>query len=163
MNDFDKLFKEVLREAYAAGLPVSQNISPNIKVNNRAKRRFGQCILKNGEYTIELSSRLLYAPEKSCKQTIAHELIHTCKGCYNHGVGFKRYALLMNTACGYNIKTTNSCEEMGIDEVLDNNTVKYILVCQACGKKTTRLRYSSVVANPSRYRCRCGGELKRIK
>lgn len=163
MNDFDKLLKEVTKEAQAVGVPVSSNILPHIKVNIRAKKRFGQCIFKNGIYTIELSSRLLDAPEKSCRQTIAHELIHTCRGCGNHGMHFKKYAAVMNNAYGYNIKTTNSCEEMGVAEEKSSHTVNYILQCQSCGALIKRMRYSNAVANPSQYRCKCGGNIQRIK
>ncbi len=163
MNDFDKLLKVVAAEAKAAGVPISSKVVPHVAVNTRAKKRFGQCILTNGIYTIELSGRLLDAPEKSCRQTIAHELIHTCRGCGNHGKSFQKYAAVMNRMYGYSIKTTNSCEEMGIAEEQSVSAAKYIIQCQSCGALIKRIRYSNAVADPSKYRCRCGGKLKRIK
>ncbi len=161
-NNFDSLLKTVLSEAAAAGLPVSDKIDMKVSVNSRAKKRFGMCILKNGRYTIELSSRLLDAPELSCRQTIAHELIHTCPGCDNHGTLFKKYAAVMNRKYGYNIRRTNSNEEMGLENTSNNAYYKYILECQKCGARIKRMKYSSVVADPSRYTCICGGKLKRI-
>lgn len=163
MNDFNTLLKTVTAEAKAINIPVSDNVQPEVLVNRRAKKRFGQCIFKNGVYTIELSERLLDAPEQSCKQTLAHELIHTCKGCGNHGKLFAEYAARMNRYYGYHIKRTNSCEEMGIIQELPEKTVRYILLCEKCGVQIKRERYSGAVADPSRYRCRCGGTLKRIK
>ena len=160
MNDFDRLLAEVYEQAKNAKIPVSRNISPKVLLNSRATKRFGQCILKNGIYTIELSQRLKNAPEKSCRQTIAHELIHTCKGCNNHGKTFLYYAEIMNRQYGYNIKRTNSCEELGVEDI---SNVRYILVCEKCGAEIKRSRCSNVVANPLRYKCICGGKLKRIK
>ena len=76
-NNFDLLLSAVYKEAILAGIPVSDNIEKKVAVNTRAKKRFGMCTLKDGVYTIELSSRLLTAPEICCRQTLAHELIHT--------------------------------------------------------------------------------------
>lgn len=162
-NDFDRLLLEVAAEAVRAGVPISDRIKPEVRVNKRAKTRFGMCIRENGCYTIELSSMLLTAPERSCRQTLAHELIHTCKGCDNHGSLFRHYAAVMNSVYGYDIRRTNSREEMGIDADAPGRKVNYILQCESCGIQINRSRYTSVVAHPSRYLCRCGGRLRRIK
>lgn len=161
-NDFDALLKTVLSEAISAGLPVSKNIDAKVIVNTRAKKRFGMCINKNGRFTIELSSRLLNAPERSCRQTLAHELIHTCPGCDNHGALFKKYADVMNRRYGYDIRRTNSNEEMGLSPVSSDASFRYMLECQKCGARIKRMKYTSVIASPSRYTCICGGKLKRI-
>ena len=162
-NDFDSLLRTVYKEAADAGLPVSKKISNKVVVNTRAKKRFGMCTLKDGIYTIELSSRLLTAPEISCRQTLAHELIHTCPGCGNHGPLFKKFAVIMNQKYGYNIRRTNSNEEMGLSAESETASFRYILECRSCGAQIKRMKYSSVVSHPSRYTCKCGGKLKRIK
>lgn len=162
-NDFNRLLLEVAAEAVRAGVPISDKIRKNVKVNSRAKTRFGMCIKENGFYTIELSSVLLTAPERSCRQTLAHELIHTCRGCDNHGELFRRYAAIMNKAYGYDIRRTNSREEMGLEAVSTERKVNYILECESCKALIKRSRYTSVVAHPSRYRCTCGGKLRRVK
>ena len=162
-NDFDRLMLLVMKQAKAAKLPISANIDPHVRINTRAKKRFGQCTCRSGQYTIELSAILLNAPERSCCQTLAHELIHTCPGCGNHGDLFKKYAAIMNKRYGYSISRTNSPEEMGITAVRQEKTVNYILECQKCGQRITRMKLSPVIACPSRYRCRCGGSLIRIK
>lgn len=158
MNDFDKLLTAVKKEASDIGIPISGKISSHVSVNTRAKSRFGRCIKQNGGFVIELSSMLLDAPEKSCRQTIAHELIHTCPGCMDHGERFMYYASKMNDTYGYDIKRTNSIEEMGVkyDRAED---AKFIITCRKCGKKFSRLRRSALTDHPSRYRCKCGGEL----
>ncbi len=162
-NDFDKLLQLVKEQAIAAGIPVSENTDPHVKINTRAKTRFGQCIKRNGRYTIELSSILLTAPELSCRQTIAHELIHTCPDCGDHGAVFKKYADILNRRYGYSISRTNTAQEMGVTVEKRERPINYILECQKCGQRITRSKFSSAIAHPERYRCRCGGTLKRIK
>ncbi len=162
-NDFDRLLLEVAAEALRAGVPISDRIRKKVKINTRAKSRFGMCIRENGVYTIELSAMLLTAPEHSCRQTLAHELIHTCEGCNNHGPLFRAYADRMNKAYGYAIRRTNTAEEMGVEKAGTEKTVHYILQCESCQAQIKRSRYSSVVAHPSRYRCVCGGRLRRIR
>ena len=153
MNNFDDLLEQVMDEARRADIPISKKIFPHIKVNSRAKSRFGRCIRENdGRFMIELSSRLYDAPEHSCRQTLAHELIHTCEGCMNHGELFRRYAEKMNRKYGYNIKRTNSAEEMGVESGSENG--KYIVVCKKCGKEIRRTRQSPLTKNPSQYRLR---------
>ncbi len=163
MNDFDRLMQEVRTEMKRLKIPVSPNIDPVVRVNRRAKTRFGMCIRVKDRFTIELSEVLLEAPERSCRQTLAHELIHTCRGCQNHGKTFIRYAEKMNRAYGYDIKRCHSPEEMGLTAESIAKKVNYIVRCTKCGTEIQRTRYSSVIADPSRYRCRCGGQLRRIK
>ena len=162
-NDFDSLFAAVKKQAAAAGIPFAKNIDPHIIINTRAKSRFGLCKRTPDGYIIELSAILLDAPELSCMQTLAHELIHTCKGCGDHGTLFKKYASVMNRLYGYDIKRTNSAEEMGVSIERREKTVNYIVECQKCGAQIKRSKYTSVIACPSRYTCLCGGRLKRIK
>lgn len=162
-NDFDRLFADVKRQAAAAGIPFAKNIDPHITVNTRAKSRFGSCRKTRDGFIIELSAIMLDAPEFSCRQTLAHELIHTCRGCYDHGATFKKYASIMNRLYGYDIKRTSSAEEMGVKLERREKTVNYIVQCQKCGAQIKREKYSSVIACPSRYTCTCGGRLKRIK
>lgn len=156
MNDFDLLLKTVIQQAKRINIPVSDRISPHVAVNKRAVRRFGCCKKENGGYTVELSEMLIDAPEKSCMQTIAHELIHTCPGCMNHGETFKKYAEKMNREYGYDISRTNTKEDMGVKE---KAPCRYLIICQKCGKKIERIKRSPLVDDPSAYRCRCGGRL----
>lgn len=45
---------------------------------------------------------------------------------------------------------------------LRHEEVKYILECQSCGARIERMRMSKAVKAPWRYRCRCGGRLRRV-
>ena len=164
MNDFNRLLVQVKEQALNVGIPLPDNIHPGIICNSRAKKRFGCCKKIDGEFYIELSSFMKDAPTDSVRQTIAHELLHTCNGCQNHGRLFKYYAGVMNRAYGYDIKTTSTFEELGIEKNEDAPpSLNYALKCMSCGKIIVRSRMSKIIKHPSQYRCICGGKLKRIK
>lgn len=154
MNDFDALLPRVLEQARALGIPVSGRIAPHVRVNRRAATRLGCCIRQGREFTIELSARLLEADERACRQTLAHEVLHTCPGCGNHGAVWKGYAARMNAAYGYEIARTGSAA--------GEKPPRYLLVCRGCGAQFQRMRRSPLVEHPERYRCKCGGYLTRI-
>lgn len=114
----NKLLKIVIDQVRSCKIPISRNIDPQVKINTRAKKRYGACqmVNRNGrkKYTIQISSRLYGSDDKTIQGVIAHELLHTCKGAMNHGEKWKRYAAIMNSKYGYNIKRVSSLEEMGL-------------------------------------------------
>lgn len=58
------------------------------KVNYRAKKRWGQCKrLSDGTFSININAIFLDErnEEQGLKNTIIHELLHTCTDCFNHG------------------------------------------------------------------------------
>lgn len=71
----------------------------SIKENPRLTSTWGRCRrLTQYTYEVEISSRLLAdeVSHEALMNTMLHELIHTCKGCMNHGELFKRYAARLN-------------------------------------------------------------------
>ena len=155
----DGLLALAAAQARAVKIPVSSEIDPRVRLNRRARTRFGCCVRKNGIYTIELSARLAEGGrEDAILQVLAHEVLHTCYGCSNHGARWKGYAARMNAAYGYEIARTDSCEKLGVP---DTSKVRYVLVCTKCGARITRSRRSRLVDHPECYRCRCGGKLER--
>lgn len=159
MNEFDALLARAVEQARALGIPVSARISPRVAVNRRAVTRFGCCIRRGGEYVIELSERLLEAEERACMQTLAHEVAPApAPAAATHGALRKEYAALENGAYGYAISRTGTCEALGVADV---RPVRYRLVCERCGQEFCRSRRSPLVDHPERYRCRCGGVLRR--
>lgn len=158
MNQFDELLPQVAQEAKALGLPISDRICPHVQINRRAVSRFGCCRLEKEGYVIELAEGLLTASEAACRQTLAHELLHTCPGCQNHGPLWKSYAQRMNQAYGYQIARTGTWQALGLPEAAP---VRHLVVCQACGRIFRRSRASALVCHPERYRCQCGGQLVR--
>lgn len=159
MSKYNDLLKEVISEATALNIPISNNINPTITINTRAKGRFGQCKKRSGNYLIEISEHLTQAENKYIKQTLAHEVLHTCPNCMNHGRAWKAYAGRMNYHYGYEISRTNSCANMGITNPRIENA-KYIITCKTCGKKSYKQRAANVVKHIDNYRCKCGGRLE---
>lgn len=154
--DLNKLLQEVIEQAKAINIPIRE-INPNILVNPRPKNRHAQCRREFGWYKIEISVHLKQAPIDKVKQTLAHEILHTCPNCMNHGDTWIKYANMMNRAYGYNIKRTTEYSEFGITK----EPSKYTIVCCSCKKEINRVKKSKLVEHPEYFRCTCGGELKR--
>lgn len=100
-----------------------------------AQRRLGCCIRKEGAFTIQVSARLLGQPEL-LRNTLLHELLHTCYGCQNHGKRWKACAQKVGQAWGVDIRRTAAVE--GPWEPLRREEVKYLLRCQSCGRVIPR-------------------------
>jgi len=156
--------KEVIAQAVAIGIPISNNILEDVIVNNRAKTRFGCCKKYKNGYMIEVSSAIANGPETSLLLILAHEILHTCPNCQNHSKIWKAHAEAMNNTYGYKIKRTSNPEELGIimESLLKrNNSVNYVLICRDCGQVIKRTRKSRLVTHTQQYRCKCGGKIER--
>lgn len=135
------------------------------KVNTRARGRWGQCKAVSGGYSIDVSAILLDErnDEQGLKNTIIHELLHSCKGCMNHGENWKQLAAKVNRVYDYNIKRCSSADEKGIREetrIKNAREIKYIVKCNECGYVYTRTKMSKLIQHPEHYRCGCcGGKL----
>ena len=160
-ENISKLFEQVKHEARELKIPVPENIIEEIFINGRPRKRFGCCHFKDGKFLVEISEFILDCPENKIREVLAHELLHTCEGCRNHGIHWKVYAQRMNNAYGYDIKRATSFEDMGIhrEEAPSQSNVKYIIKCSKCGKEYPRQRFTCVMKKIKAYRCQCGGEL----
>ena len=163
----DTLLQEVIQETRELKIPVSSSIEKNVTVNGRPKKRFGCCRKKAERFTIEISRFLLEAEgcnEKIIKGVLAHEVLHTCPGCYEHGTLWKNYAAQMNAAYGYKIKRVNTFTEMGMpereEELAGKRQIRYIIQCKKCGRQYPRQRFTCVMQKINAYRCQCGGKLE---
>lgn len=158
-----ELLALVLRQARALGIPVSGNIAPAVRLNTRAKKRFGCCIgSRKSGFVIELSAALPAAGRAVCLQTLAHEVLHTCPGCQNHGPQWKTYAARMNAACGYHIHRLDKPEALGVQlPPAAPPHYRWRVTCQRCGRQFYRQKASPLIRRPSAYRCAgCGGRLR---
>lgn len=155
--ELNDLMNELAEGMRSLSIPISKNISPEVMVNSRARRRLGCCRKAGGHFFIEVSSSLL-CEEARLRQTLVHELLHTCPGCQNHGERWKTYASVVNAAWGMEISRLAPPNE-NEPARLRHDTVKYILICERCGKQFPRTRLCPLVRHPERYRCSCGGAL----
>lgn len=154
----DGLLALAVAQARAVKIPVSREIEPHVRLNRRARTRFGCCVRRDGRYAIELSAQLAeQGGEGAILQVLAHEVLHTCYGCSNHGQRWRGYAQRMNDAYGYHIRRTDNYGELGIE---DDRPVRYWVVCAQCGRRFPRMKRSPLVDHPERYRCACGGVLR---
>lgn len=158
-EELDSQLASSIRELRTLGVPISREIRPGLVVNTRAQRRLGCCVYRDGAFIIEVSARIL-EDFQLFKVTLLHELLHTCYGCQNHGKRWKAYAQKVGEALGVEIARTVQLE--GQPQRLRQEEVKYLLQCQSCGRVIPRKRMSKAVKYPSRYRCPCGGKLKRV-
>lgn len=156
--DVDALLARVIGQARAVGIPVPGDIDPHVTLNTRAVARFGCCVRRGPVCRIELAARLIQAGEAPVLETLAHEVLHACRGCRNHGEHWRAYAQRMNEAYGYRIQRTATWESMGL---ADEKPVRHLLVCESCGREFRRARSSPLVEHPERYRCKCGGHILR--
>lgn len=159
-DELNGLMAELRRELKFLGLPVSDRLLPEVRVNSRAKRRLGCCYYKDGRYQIEVAEAIL-GDGDLLKLTLVHELLHTCPKCRDHGPQWKAYAKIVHESLGYKVERTVKTDVP--QAPLRHEEVKYILQCQSCGAKIGRMRMSVAVKSPWRYRCPCGGKLKRVQ
>ncbi len=164
LNDIYNIVKKDLTDI---GIPISVCICSEIKLSS-AKTRWGCCkqIQSRGNtfFQISISESCFNEPDylSFIKNTMAHELIHTVKGCFNHGSEFKKYALIAKDA-GYDVTVSSrSSIEKSDDEKF--NEAKHVLKCVKCGEMYYRLRFSKKRGYINKIRCgKCGGKLIKIK
>ena len=160
MKNLDKLFAEVLEDFDALDIKYGKIV--DIKPNSRAQSRWGQCQKRADGYHININVALLAdnIGDQGAKETIAHEICHTIKGCMNHGEQWKHYAQLLSVF-GYNIKRTNSAADKGIstEQHIANKNYKYLIRCEKCGNLnyyTKRSKVVNLIATEKYHGCRCG-------
>lgn len=163
-NQVKEVFEKVRSELESLEIPISTHID-SIRVNPRPKKRLGVCRAEKRQgkaisYTIELSEILLKCDEQAICTVIAHELLHTCPGCLNHGKKWKSYGRKVQEHTGYVITTTANYRDLGLPEQDREEKSKYIIECPVCGYVYSRKRMCPLLKNPERYKCgKCGANL----
>ena len=164
MKDLRKLAGECQIDLLSVNIHIGK--VRNWSVNTRAKARWGLCTrVSKGLFDIQVSAALLRddLDDKAAKDTIVHELLHTIPGCFKHTGKWKRYADTVNFLLPqYSIKARSSYEDKGLEDTRPEPVYRYILKCQDCGTEIKRQKKSIAVEHPERYRCKCGGRLRRI-
>lgn len=170
MKNLSRLFSETLSEAHSIGLDVSDEIV-SVTVNSRLSRALGRCSKVwdawRGHYVfkIEVQPNMLAdgLDDRVPKNTIMHELIHTCAGCFNHGPEFQYRAGIVNRKLGYDVHTTSDSEQLkAAGVVLKEASYNYGIVCDKCGRMVQkRKRWSSTLERIGDFRHggSCGGHL----
>lgn len=158
------LLARTRRELLTLGIPVSQRLQ-TLCINTRTRKRLGACIRNKTaagrkSFTIEISASILECDDEQICTIIAHELLHTCRGCFNHGKKWKEYARLAESSLGYHISRTADSAALGL-KAAPAEEARYTVVCCSCGQRFERRRRCPLVLHTEKYRCgKCGGELK---
>lgn len=157
-----KLYEEAKKECRATNIPFKENVP--IEVSKRMTRSLGRCYYNYIDgYKIKISAQIKPLSDKELKQVIVHEILHTCKGCMNHGSKWQSYAKKMNHTYGYDISRLASEEVCNQLKDVRQEEGKYVIECQVCKAIIPRTKMSNLVKHPEWYACQCGGNLKRIK
>ena len=163
MRNLENVMNKCIAQLEALGIEPGEIVS--IVPNYRAKSRWGQCKYRpDGKHEININAILLDETKSSddgLASTVMHEIIHTCKGCCNHGAEFKRIARLVNRTYGYNVKTASTAEDKGISSEtnIERKEYKFLITCNKCGCEFHRQKESNVTKHPENYKCHCGGKL----
>lgn len=156
MKNLNRLVTEVVADLDRENIPY--NKPRQVLVNTRYKTTWGRCTKKNGAYIIQISALLLEdsVEDMSAKQTIAHEYLHTCDGCMNHGSKWKWYASRLDKY-GYHITRCTSAEDKGVSVASRAERSKYLLTCPVCGCTNRYIRETkairSILSGYDRYMC----------
>lgn len=147
------------------GIGIKIGYIDSYEVNSRATGRLGQCRAvrgRNRHFRIQITSALLSEsiPLDELKNTVYHELLHTCPGCMNHGEEWRRLAGIVNLAYGMNISRCASKDEESVKIMRERRiaTARYKTECLGCGNICVNQRECGFTRNPERYLCaKCGG------
>lgn len=166
MKDLRKLYNDCVMELKRINMDISSRVM-EVKVNGRLRTVLGRCIYnrRTGSYTIEINPCLLTdeAETQAAKETIIHELIHTCPGCMNHGYEWKRRGDRASRMLGYDVCRLRDVRDLEAWNVeVKRESWKYALVCEGCGNQYKFKRWCGKLENPSYYKCSCGGSLHAI-
>lgn len=126
----------------------------DIRWSARMSRSRGNCKKTPDGFVIHISTRLKDHPDVLCS-TIAHELLHTVPGCFNHGKKFKNCAERLRMA-GHLVSVRYEPEPFETEGLM-------VFECTRCHKQTTRSRASAFTKHPERYRHQgCGGTFRKV-
>lgn len=148
----NKLLKDVSKELFGV-VPFRYTV-PYIEIKN-FKSCLGKCNkITEDYYQIQLSKYLLDCDTQLIKNVIAHELLHTIHGCFNHGESFVRYANLVNRLFPhYKIEVKNTNKQFS-----QNIKYKYKITCLNCGKVFYKNRLPK--GHEFLKHSQCGGKIK---
>lgn len=163
MKDYMAMFNKAMDVVESLGIETGFIV--DVKLNYRAKNRFGQCRKNNLDNTYSLNfNHLIFSDESDedeVMNTLIHEILHTCEGGMTHKGEWKRLANIVNANTKYNITRCTSYASFGIEKPKKEKKHNYVFVCEDCGQVIVRERASNFTKNYHAYRCgKCGGDFR---
>ena len=148
-TELRKMVAECLEEIKATEIPITIKME-NLEVCTMYSTTIvGRCTKgNNNDYTIEINDKFVEVCTdfKTIKNTICHELLHTIRGCLNHGSNWKRCANTMNRQYGYNITRLTKVN-------LYPKQYKYTLQCKKCLNSCNYVRKSKLFEKLDKLVC----------
>lgn len=126
-------------------------------VINRRKgtKRIGCCRrLSQGVYEIQITEKYLRNQDsKEIHNTIMHEVIHSAKGCMNHGPNWVALANKVNAHYDFTPIQRLSNDPTALQ--LAKESAKYFLFCPSCGREHHWQRRPKYWAYYTSDKCKC--------
>lgn len=157
----NNIAQQVIYECEYMHIPYGKIVE--FTINTRAKSRWGQCCKRPDGFHININADLCDGKhDDGLRNTLFHEILHTCPKCMNHKEPWKHWAAIVYEHTGINVKRSSSAEERGFEEpVTKRLEPKYKLICKGCGRSTTYTRMCRSVKYYTNYRCNvCYSDLK---
>lgn len=136
------MFKEDLEKAKQQLIDLGYDISQNkydLTFNLNGYKTVGRCKrFSNTYFLISINEKYINVLDRSSIQnTIMHELIHSLKGCMNHGTQWQMIAQRVNYKYNYHISRLTSKEDHSIIKSfkVENNCFKYKVICSHCNNE----------------------------
>ena len=134
MIDLEKIYRKCVQECKNVNIPIRDDKVVKIEFTDEdIGENLGFCIL-NEEYmtfSIFISSIFLEknGPIKELKETIIHELIHTCNRCWGHGKTWMKYAKILNDKYKYELTTFKDYDAI----FHKDKPILHKYICKNCG------------------------------
>lgn len=112
IEEIKEMIKEYRKEMRKNKIPCGK--IADVKIAPKNAQYFAITELTINGYIIKVSAKAIFAGKKSLKNTLLHELCHTCIGCMNHGEKFKKYGKIVFNVFGEEITTYSTKEEQEI-------------------------------------------------
>lgn len=97
-------------------VPISKSICPQVRLIG-SHRNYGRCCPRGSlkryadyDYYIEISGHTLHNTDKSLRNTLIHELLHTVPDGMRHTGEWKKWARYVSAKTGYNIQRCDGDE-----------------------------------------------------
>ena len=152
--EVEKVSKILILGGYKPGIVRS------VAFNPRLTRSCGRTRRLNGAFEMDFSiSFFKKGRETSIRDTIAHEVVHTVPGCFNHGNRFKAVGACL-AKHGYHVERLCKDEEYAkyVTRKEASGTT-YHVVCESCGwdgtrrKRLSKILKGIMMEGQRRYSC----------
>lgn len=159
---------EIIRDYLNSQLGANPGEVVEIKWNNRFTKVLGRTTRKRDftkpgvqyKFILEFNQKYFrYEDTDQVRNTIWHECIHLCDGCFDHGKKFKTIAEHLNFAFGTNIERVNTnASKYSAQLAFEKPKIKHEIYCNDCGRylgsyKNVTQKVMDIARKTNKYIC----------